>query len=99
MQHHDRLSSRKHLHNPISTRTDNKPPITAPTNIANPFSPHSPVGHDVLRADPFLQTPEANAGIVASRDGFAAVFREAEGGDGGWVGEHGVSALACEGCQ
>ena len=49
--------------------------------------------YDILRADALFEAPEADTRVVAGGDGFAAVLGEAEGGDGGWVGEHGVGAL------
>lgn len=93
-------SSCKHLHNPITTRTNHKPPITAPANIAHPFSPHGAVRHNILRTDPLLQTPEADTRVMTRGNGFAAVLREAESRDRGRVGEHGVGALTCKAkCQ
>lgn len=48
---------------------------------------------NLLRAASFLQGPEAEAGVVAGGDEFAAIGGERKGGDGGGVGEHVVSAL------
>lgn len=91
-------SSRENLDNTISARADDQPAIAAPANIANTFTAHGPVGDDVLRANSLLQRPETYARVVPGGNGFAAVLGEAEGGYGGGVGEHGISALACEVC-
>lgn len=50
---------------------------------------------DVLGTDALLEAPEADTGVVAGGDGFAAVLGKGKRGDGGRVGEHVVSALAC----
>lgn len=88
--------SRKHFHNSIATSANNKPAVAAPADVANAFAAHSAVGDNILRADAFLERPETNASVVAGGDGFAAVFGEAKGGDGGRVREHGVCALTCK---
>ena len=51
---------------------------------------------DILGTDTLLQAPEADTGVVAGGDGFAAVLGEGQGGDSGGVGEHVVGALACD---
>lgn len=71
--------AREDLNNAIATCTDHQPPILTPADAAHAFASHGPVGHDVLRADAFLQAPETDRGVVAGGDGFAAVLREAEG--------------------
>ena len=51
------------------------------------------MGGDLLCADALVKGPEADGGVVAGRNGFAPVFADSEGGDGGWVGKHVVSTL------
>lgn len=95
----EEASSRKDLHHPIPTRRNDEPTILAPLNIAHALTAHRAMRHDFLRANALLQRPEADAGVVAGRHGFAAVFGEREGGDGRGVREHVVRALACWGVE
>ena len=53
------------------------------------------MARDILDTSPLLERPEPQASVVASGDEFAAVGRKREGGDGGGVGEHVISALSC----
>lgn len=90
--------SGKHLDDTVAARTDHESSVAAPADVADTFAPHGPVRYDILCADSLLKGPETDAGVVPGGDGFAAVLGEAERRDGGGVGEHGVSALACGEC-
>jgi len=54
----------KHFHHTITTGADHPPAILTPHDRAHALSSHQPVAGDFLRATPFLQRPEAKAGIM-----------------------------------
>jgi len=85
---------RKDLHHPIPAATYNPAAILAPHDSTDPFSSHKSMAREFLDATPLFEAPEPEAGVVAGGDEFPAVRGKGEGGDGGGVGEHGVSALA-----
>jgi hypothetical protein len=64
-----------------------------PYDAADAFTAHDAMCGDFLRAYALVEGPKADRGVVSSRYGFAAVFAEGEGRDGGWVREHLVCAL------
>jgi len=64
-----------------------------PYDAADAFAAHDPVRGNFLRADALVKGPEADGGIVAGRNGFAAILAEGEGRDGGGMCEHLVGAL------
>jgi hypothetical protein len=56
----------KDFHDAIAASADDKTAILAPADIAHALAAHSAVRNDILGADPLLERPETNAGIVAS---------------------------------
>ena len=84
----------KNLDNAIAATTNNPPAVLAPDNGTNTLTTHDAMARDILDTRPLLERPEAETGIVARGDEFAAVGRKGESGDGGGVGEHVVGALA-----
>ena len=86
-------SSSEHLDDAVAARGNDEAPILAPHDAAHALAAHDAVCRNFLCADALVERPEADRGIVPCGDGFAAVFADGEGGDGGGVGEHVVGAL------
>lgn len=89
------MSSGENLDDSITAATNNPPPILAPHDGANALAAHEAMAGEFLHAGALLERPEAQTGVVAGGDEFAAVGGEREGGDGGGVCEHVVGALTC----
>lgn len=86
--------SREHLDHTIATGRDDKAAVLAPHDAAHAFATHDAGRRDLLRANAFVERPEADRSVVAGRYGFAAIFADRKGGDGRGVGEHAVCTLA-----
>lgn len=84
---------RKDFHNAIAAGADNPPPIVAPHHRAHTLATHDAVAGDFLRTTPSLKRPEAETGVVAGGDEFAAIGRQGQRRDCRRVCEHGVGAL------
>jgi len=85
----------KNFRHSISTGADDKSAIATPGHATHAFASHSPMTHDILRTDPFLERPESYTRVVTRAHSFPAILGERQGGDGGGVCEHGVCALTC----
>lgn len=85
----------KDLDDAIAAGGDYEAAVLTPHHAADTFATHDAVRGDLLRANAFVQRPETDRGVVTRRDGFMSVFAEGQGGDGGRVGQHAISALAC----
>ena len=85
----------KDLDDAIAAGGDYEAAVLTPHHAADTLATHDAVRGDLLRANAFVERPETDRGVVTRRDGFTSVFAEGQGGDGGGVGQHAISALAC----
>lgn len=91
----EELSS-EDLDDAIAARGHDQAAVLAPDNTADALTTHNAMCGDFLGADALVEGPEAYGGVVTGRYGFATIFTDGEGGDGGWMGEHVVGALTWE---